>query len=538
MIQIFKNIISVRKSASAIFWLLVWLIYMVVIFILDTKSFGDAKSVKYIVIASAFLVSIAIYSQLKMIRFKEKLSEKLKDEKDLKSKIDRLESKVKSRTEKIDKINEELSSKSSEYAEISRKLRDHRDELGNIVRERTSELENLTNEMSESQKALIYLVEDVNDSRSELEDLNRKMNRALKESESSRNKIDGILRSVADGLIVTDFEKKIVLINHIAEEIFNISSKKAIGKYLDDIIDVGRFTKDPTSMSPEILKTSNFDFEKSKRIFNAKVSAIWGNTGLVTGMIIIFRDVTHERELDAAKSEFISTSAHELRTPLTSIRGFSEILLTKSNLKEDEKKKFLEYINHQAITLGNIINDLLDISRIESGDSYKVNRTEFNPGEMIEDTIMQFRELTGGHSFKIVNENKSKMIYADRELLIQALTNLVNNSVKYSPNGGEITISLRFNKSGFIFIVSDQGLGMTSAQIEQIFEKFYRADSTNTAVEGTGLGMSIVKNIIEAHDGTINIKSELDAGTIVTFTIPQSGQIKNKKEKVYNRNNK
>ena len=538
MIQIFKGKHSVLKSTRVILWMSAWLIFMVLIFILDTKSIGRADSVNYIVIATALLVSVAVLSQVNMLRLKDKLSEKLRDEKDLKSKIDRLESIGKSRIEKMDKLNEELSAKSSEHDEISRKLREHRDELGHIVRERTSELENLTNEMSESQQALIYLVEDVNDSRSELEDLNKKMNRALKESESSRNKIDGILRSVADGLIVTDFEKRIVLINHIAEEIFNISSKMAIGKDLDDIIDVGRFTGEKTSKSPEIIKTSNFDFEKNKRIFSAKVSAIWGNSGLVTGMIIIFRDVTHEREIDSLKNEFISTSAHELRTPLTSIRGFSEILLTRDDLNKKEKKKFLEYINHQAITLGNIINDLLDISRIESGESYRVKYSEFNPGEMIEDVIMQFRELTGGHNFKIINESKNKTIYADRELLIQALSNLVNNSVKYSPNGGEISISLKFKNSGFIFVVTDNGLGMTSAQIEHIFEKFYRVDSTNTAIEGTGLGMSIVKNIIEAHGGIIDIKSELDAGTIVTFTIPQSGRTKDKKEQAFNRNNK
>jgi signal transduction histidine kinase len=256
------------------------------------------------------------------------------------------------------------------------------------------------------------------------------------------------------------------------------------------------------------------------QIYNARVSPIWGADGVITGMVIIFRDVTTERQLDAAKNEFISTSAHELRTPLTSIRGFSEILIMRDDISKEEAIKFLKYINRQAVLLGDIINDLLDISRIESGDGYKLNRSEFSLDEMVEGEISPFREMSGKINFIVKPGNKPGRVYADAGLLSQALRNLISNSVKYSPLGGDILIRWEVGEENFSLSVEDHGMGMTSVQKERIFDKFYRADSTNTAIEGTGLGMSIVKNIIEAHNGTIDIKSEIDVGTVIKISIP------------------
>lgn len=231
-------------------------------------------------------------------------------------------------------------------------------------------------------------------------------------------------------------------------------------------------------------------------------------------------DVTHEREVDQMKTEFISTAAHELRTPLTSIRGFSEVLLNRNDLKKNDKRKFLTYINDQSVNLSNIINDLLDISRIESGLGFSLNKVPCDMAELIKGIVPQFQDQTSKHRFEIVLPQESRQLQVDKEKVEQIIQNLLSNSVKYSPEGGVIRVSGQLLNSYYQISVEDQGKGMTSEQTEKIFDKFYRADVSDTAVPGTGLGMSIVKYLVEAHNGKVLVESELGKGTTTHFTIP------------------
>jgi signal transduction histidine kinase len=236
-------------------------------------------------------------------------------------------------------------------------------------------------------------------------------------------------------------------------------------------------------------------------------------------------DVTHEREVDRMKTEFISTAAHELRTPLTSIQGFSEILMTRDDLEDDEKKKFLSYINKQSMDLTHIINDLLDISRIESGRGFALNKTFFNTSDTITGILPYFQEHYTNHHFDANLTEKPFELYADRDKMEQIINNLLSNAAKYSPEGGLILVSERIRAGDYQVTIEDEGIGMTSEQIDKIFDKFYRVDASDMGVEGTGLGMTIVKYIVEAHKGKIKVESEPGKGTAVTFTIPmESGK--------------
>ncbi len=272
---------------------------------------------------------------------------------------------------------------------------------------------------------------------------------------------------------------------------------------------------------------TQFDFElpgthtKYARIMRARTSVIYDKTGRQTGIVTIIYDVTHEREMDRLKTEFISIAAHELRTPLTSIQGFSEILLTRSDLKEEEKKQFLSYINKQSKHLANIINTLLDISRIESGKGLIFNKARCNINEIIVETVCYFKAFSQKHQFELKLPEEPVELMVDKERMRQVLENIISNAIKYSPEGGIIEVNGQLLEDHYQVSVKDQGIGIPPEHIEKIFDKFYRVDTSNTSVSGIGLGMSIVKDIVEAHGGRIWVESELGKGTTVIFTIPR-----------------
>jgi signal transduction histidine kinase len=220
------------------------------------------------------------------------------------------------------------------------------------------------------------------------------------------------------------------------------------------------------------------------------------------------------------KSEFISTAAHELRTPLTSIQGFSEILKIRDDLDDEKRKRFLTYINKQAVNLGNIISDLLDISRIESGMGFSLKKKKCKISDCILRVFSIYKISHPNHSFYFYLPDKETEVFVDIVKMEQVTENILSNAVKYSPYGGEIRIKGKILENKYMVSVEDKGIGMTPKQVEKIFEKFFRGDSSDTATEGTGLGMSIVKHIIEDHKGKIWVESKLGKGTKICFTIP------------------
>jgi len=248
--------------------------------------------------------------------------------------------------------------------------------------------------------------------------------------------------------------------------------------------------------------------------------------GNITGVLGVGQDITElerfreKAEVDRMKTDFLSMAAHELRTPLTSIQGFSEIMLSRQNIDTKQRQRYLGLINKQALRLGEIINDLLDISRIEAGKSFTIEKESCIIGESIELVAEPFIVQSKIHKFEIMLPDKSIELNVDKEKMDQVLRNLLSNAVKYSPDGGKIQIKGKLEKDSYHVSVQDEGLGMSPEQVDKIFDKFYRADTGNTAIEGTGLGMNIVKHIIEAHDGEIRVESEPKIGTKVTFILP------------------
>lgn len=237
-----------------------------------------------------------------------------------------------------------------------------------------------------------------------------------------------------------------------------------------------------------------------------------------TGTIFVHRDVTREREVDKMKSELVSTVSHELRTPLSSVLGFTELLLNKQ-LKPEKQERYLKTIYKEAKRLTNLINDFLDLQRMESGNQvYRMGKLSMS--EMIIETAEKFRTQST-HPIIIIDDASDVVIEGDRERLAQVLMNVIGNAIKFSPMGGNVTISLKNDSKNLHVSVKDEGIGIPTEDIPKLFSKFQRIDnSSRRKIGGTGLGLAICQEIIGKHDGRIWIESQEGLGTSVHFELP------------------
>lgn len=246
--------------------------------------------------------------------------------------------------------------------------------------------------------------------------------------------------------------------------------------------------------------------------------------GKVVSKIYYFRDVTRETEIDRLKSQFLSTAAHELRTPMVSIYGFSELLLNASDFDEETKHELVETIHRHARQMSAIINELLDLTKIEAKRGLDFEYSELELNELVSKVVRDF--IYDGDERKpfFTGISEKATVRGDRQKLSQAFTNILSNAFKYSPGGWPITVKLLKASTvspGYSITIADKGIGMSQETLSRVCERFYRADSSG-AIPGTGLGMSLVKEIIELHGGKLNITSVLGIGSEITLWLPAS----------------
>ncbi len=353
--------------------------------------------------------------------------------------------------------------------------------------------------------------------------------RALAQSREAHDKINGILRSVGEGLIVTDHRQRVVLMSPSAEELLGIACRQVINQPVERVF---AETAVPEALRMALSGQGKGDLlefellgegENRKRTIQARLSEIRDRSGGRSGLIAILHDITRESEIQRMKTEFVTTAAHELRTPLTSIQGFSEVLLERSDLKPGDQRAILAIIHEQAVTLSQIVTDLLDLARIESGKGVALNKASCDLSALIRQAVSHVPRKKDLHRIETLLPAGDEAVYGDPTKLRQALENILSNAVKYSPRGGVIRIVGRRSRGEIHVSVSDQGIGMSDDQVLRIFDKFYRADTSNSAVEGAGLGMSIVKEIVEAHGGRVWVESTPGQGTRVSLVLPQEG---------------
>ena len=406
-----------------------------------------------------------------------------------------------------------------------------------------TERKEIENGLKKSHEELKALTIELERTAQEKNKRTEQLNQALENAEEISDRMDAILTSVSDGLVVTNYSGNVVLMNPAAEILLGLRFSECKGKPLYFDIE-NQALKDRIRVALEEREHGcQFDFEtpgdqpgrpRILRAKTAKISKVEAELKDRNKMVIIISDVTFEREVDRMKTEFLSTAAHELRTPLTSIQGFSEILLTRDNLDHEKQQKYLSYIDSKAKSLAKTINDLLDISRIESGKGLSLQIESFDLGKSMKELVEVFRSRAPDRNFEIDIPEEPLMIFGDQEKLSQVMENLLSNSLKYSAADGKIRITIQKSEeferenaekstsqpSTILIRIDDEGLGMAPDQVKRIFDKFWRADASNNAIEGTGLGMSIVKDIVESHGGTVRVESEPGKGTTVTIEMP------------------
>lgn len=228
------------------------------------------------------------------------------------------------------------------------------------------------------------------------------------------------------------------------------------------------------------------------------------------------------RELDRMKNDFIASATHELNTPLATIQGYAELLQDpENNFNDTQKADFVNEIIESAQGLGQIVNDLFDLARFEQGRGIHLNKCQVDPNELVHKVVKNFAARRDKHLFSLVlEEERGQKIEGDPMRIHQVLENIVSNAVKYSAVNSTITICTSWDSSGIIISIGDEGIGMDVKQVARVFDKFFRADISDSAARGLGLGMNIVKQIVDQHGGSITVASKPGRGTTVTLFLP------------------
>ena len=354
------------------------------------------------------------------------------------------------------------------------------------------------------------------------------LSQALEASRLEREKLDGILHSVGDGLIVTDHQLAVLHMNAATEQLLELSLEKALGQPLDRLACKGDLANQVRTLLAGSHSPSTFDFElpgedpRHPRVFQVRFSRLESEQDQ-PGVVLLLHEVTRERQLDRMKNAFLGMAAHELNAPLAAILGLSELLTDadyQAGLTPRQQADYLQTVHSKAQELSRLVDDLLDISRIEAGQPLVLNYQPVRLDNLAREVLLYYQEKSPRHRFELHCLTAQTEIWADLGRIRQVFNNLVSNAVKYAPQGGLIKISLAEQAGCCRCSVSDEGIGMTPEQIEHSCDSFYRADSSNTAVQGVGLGMSIVRHIIQAHHGEMHIESQLGHGTTVHFALP------------------
>ncbi len=380
----------------------------------------------------------------------------------------------------------------------------------------------------------------------------------IEELTSEKAKLETLVSTIADGAMLIDPEMRIILANPTARNIFGWE-KEAIGenvlhrlpseltvkltKPLYQMIDSK--TEPETKVEPE--KSISSEAEKhhllpTKDEFRITVNkpvsrtirvllrrVVDGGSENVKGIAMTVQDITREVELNEAKSQFISNVSHELRTPLFNIKSFIETLSEYGeNLTHVQRKEFLDTANHETDRLTRLVNDVLDLSRLESSRAYSLSEVDLI--QPIEQTLRtcQLNAKDKGIELDRVLESNLPAVLGNYDLLLQVLTNLVGNSLKFTNSGGKVTVRAYATKADSNTLrqpavrieVMDTGIGISKEDKDAIFERFFRVENRVHTLEGTGLGLSIVRNIIEKHNSRVYIDSEVGVGTSFWFELP------------------
>lgn len=346
-----------------------------------------------------------------------------------------------------------------------------------------------------------------------------------------RNKLEAVLMSIINGVVVCDNFDNVVLTNSAALSMLEIEEKDFLNTKIQNFIDchgqkcfmdkIEEFKDTPLNIIEQ--KPIEFNIEAGKKTIKAMISPMFSKQQDYVGYIIVLIDITRETEVNKLKNTFISNVSHELRTPVTVLRTYIDTLCNNGeDFDEETKKEFMQTIDTEAKRLHSMVNEILDFSRLESGN-INLKKEYSNIVDLLEQNINSIKILADEKNIKInfVKEQEIPLVPINVESMDRVIRNLLSNAIKYSLDGKDIEVYVRKNQDYIEFSVKDNGIGMAKEHLEKIFDRFYRIENSVHTVKGTGLGLHLVKMTIEKHHhGKITVTSTEGVGSAFTVQLP------------------
>jgi two-component system phosphate regulon sensor histidine kinase PhoR len=352
------------------------------------------------------------------------------------------------------------------------------------------------------------------------------MQRFVSELNEERNRVTAILEGVHAGIMATDSEGRVTLVNPALARVLQLDTQNSLGKRVLEVVRNVELKQvlDSVLQDKKEVKTTFEINLGTARVFEVVAVPLDESAPLPTGVVAVLHDITRLKELEAIRKDFVANVSHELRTPLTSIRGFAETLLEGGIEDKKNNRRFVEIIKTHAIHLSELSGDLLTLATLES-DGLVLNYHKLDLRPLVQEVVESTKSLAAQkkQGIEVRMDGDLPHLVADRDRIRQVLTNLVDNAIKFTPEGGkiEVQVNLTDGKDAVELHVEDNGIGVPSADVPRIFERFYRVDKVRSRDQGgTGLGLAIVKHIVEAHRGRVEVRSVLGQGSHFTVILP------------------
>lgn len=400
------------------------------------------------------------------------------------------------------------------------------------LREKLEKIEQLNDSLRKAKLATLNVLEDLDEEKKKVEE---KVKKRTKELRQEKDKIETVLQSIGDGVFVIDRNFRIVMFNQVAADVSGFATKEVLGKKYDKVLRFvlekdekvnDKFIREAMA-SGEIKKMSNHTILIRKDGMKVPVAdsaaPIKDRDGRVIGSVIVFRDVTKEREIDRAKSEFVSLASHQLRTPLSTVKWYVEMLLSEDLGRLDERqKKYLEKIYHNNQRMVTLVGTLLNVSRIELG-TLAMEMKPTGLKKITDDLLDEFLPQIKDKHLKVEKKYDKSLpiIKSDPRFVRMIIQNLLSNAVKYNIEKGKVSVEIKKGDRHIFIKVADTGLGIPKSQQSKISTKLFRADNARKHdTDGTGLGLYITKAVVEKLGGKIWFESEKDKGTTFYVKLP------------------
>jgi two-component system phosphate regulon sensor histidine kinase PhoR len=351
----------------------------------------------------------------------------------------------------------------------------------------------------------------------------------LKVATAERQHAEAIIYSISDGVLVTDPFDEVVLANDSAARTFNFDLGKATRSPINDVLTdpkmVGliREMRQSDSKSGRRIIEHTVKTPDGERTYKVTLSCVAGRGTKPAGVVAVLHDMTREREVAEMKNDFVSNVSHELRTPLASIKAYAEMLIDGEATDDKTRREFYDVIHHEANRLGRLIDNILNISRIESG-LVKMHRKPQSLLVILKEALEVIHPQAKQKRIEVVEQISPAyyQVMIDRDMVYEAMLNLLSNAVKYTPEGGRITVETAVDEARkkVTTRISDTGVGIPSKDLPFLFDKFFRVEANSRMAKGTGLGLSLVKHIIESvHKGRLFVESTVGKGSTFGFEL-------------------